>query len=71
MPLALFGSVGYGARQGWLALPARVLGALSPWLFGLALEQFGAQALWFTVVAAGLGLVGLAVFHAGAERARA
>ena len=48
LPLALFGAAGYGARQGWIALPGRVLGGLSPWLFGLALERFGARALWLS-----------------------
>jgi hypothetical protein len=48
LPLALFGAQGYGARQGWLVLPGRVLGALSPWLFGLALAQWGLAALWVT-----------------------
>jgi predicted MFS family arabinose efflux permease len=45
LPLALFGAQGYGARQGWIALPGRILGGLSPWLFGLALEGWGAGAL--------------------------
>ena len=48
LPLALFGATGYGARQGWIALPGRTLGALSPWLFGLALERWGARALWLS-----------------------
>jgi predicted MFS family arabinose efflux permease len=48
LPLALFGAQGYGARQGWIALPGRILGALSPWLFGLALERYGAGALWLS-----------------------
>jgi MFS family permease len=48
LPLALFGAGGYGARQGWIALPGRILGALSPWLFGLALERQGAHALWLS-----------------------
>lgn len=48
LPLALFGAGGYGARQGWISLPARLLGALSPWLMGLALERWGAGALWLT-----------------------
>ncbi len=48
LPLALFGAQGYGARQGWIALPGRLLGALSPWLFGLVLERYGARALWLS-----------------------
>ncbi len=48
LPLALFGATGYGARQGWIALPGRILGGLSPWLFGLALERYGARALWLS-----------------------
>jgi hypothetical protein len=49
LPLALFGAQGYGARQGWIALPGRILGALSPWLFGLAVERYRAGALWLSV----------------------
>ncbi len=48
LPLALFGPLGYGARQGWIALPGRLLGALSPWLFGLVLARYGAGALWLS-----------------------
>ena len=39
LPLALFGARGYGARQGWLMLPARALQALAPWLCGLAIAR--------------------------------
>ena len=53
LPLAIFGATGYGARQGWIALPGRIVGALSPWLFGLALEGFGVNGLWLS---AGVGL---------------
>lgn len=38
LPLALFGAQGYGARQGWLAMPAQALQAFAPWFFGLALQ---------------------------------
>ena len=58
LPLALFGAHGYGARQGWIALPGRLLGALSPWLMGLAIAGWGAQALWLTLAA---GLAATAV----------
>lgn len=58
LPLAYFGPAGYGARQGWLMMPAKVMQALSPYLFGLALVQWGANALWLT------GLLGLAALAA-------
>ncbi len=48
LPLAFFGASGYGARQGWIALPGRALQGLSPWLFGIALEHWGAGALWLS-----------------------
>ena len=53
LPLALFGPQGYGQRQGWLMLPSRVSQAFAPLLFGVALQAWGARALWLT---AGLGL---------------
>lgn len=46
LPLALFGPLGYGERQGVLMAPTRVAQAVAPYLFGLALEHWGAQALW-------------------------
>jgi len=45
LPLAIFGPRGYGHRQGMLAVPARMAQALSPWLFGLALDRWEAHAL--------------------------
>jgi MFS family permease len=58
LPLALFGHQGYGARQGWLTLPARVTQAAAPFLFGLALQRWGAGALWLS------GALGLSAFAA-------
>jgi len=57
LPLVLFGPAGYGHRQGWLMVPARIAQALAPWLFGLLLDRWGAQALW---VSAAIGLVAFA-----------
>jgi hypothetical protein len=54
LPLVLFGPAGYGHRQGWLMVPARIAQALAPWLFGLLLDRWGAQALW---VSASIGLL--------------
>jgi len=41
LPLAVFGPAGYGARQGLLSAPARLLQATAPFLFGLLLESAG------------------------------
>jgi MFS family permease len=57
LPLALFGPQGYGARQGWLTMPARVTQAAAPFLFGMALQRWGAGALWLTL-ALGLSAFG-------------
>nr|WP_255469059.1 MFS transporter [Achromobacter sp. UMC46] len=54
LPLVLFGAQGYGARQGWLMMPARIAQALAPLIFGLALDAWGANALWLS------GSIGLA-----------
>jgi len=66
LPLVLFGAKGYGARQGWLSMPARVAQALSPFLFGLALERWGAGALWLSAAlgfAAFIALMALPSMH--------
>jgi MFS family permease len=63
LPLALFGATGYGVRQGWLTLPARLLGALAPWLFGLALARWGLGALWLSAALALAGFAGLALLR--------
>ena len=57
LPLVLFGPHGYGRRQGWLMVPARIAQALAPWLFGICLDRWGADALW---ISAGVGLVAFA-----------
>jgi predicted MFS family arabinose efflux permease len=54
LPLLFFGPNGYGARQGRLMMPARFAQALSPYCFGLAIERWGASALWLS---AGLGVL--------------
>lgn len=41
LPLVVFGPAGYGARQGLLSAPARMLQATAPLLFGLLLEGAG------------------------------
>ena len=58
LPLVLFGPQGYGARQGWLMLPARIAQAAAPFAFGLAVDHWQAGALWLT------GALGLSAFVA-------
>jgi predicted MFS family arabinose efflux permease len=53
LPLVIFGSQGYGYRQGLLMVPARVAQAAAPWLFGLALDRWGEGAL---AVSSGIGV---------------
>jgi len=48
LPLAYFGPVGYGRRQGWIVAPSRVAQAFAPLLFGALVERWGAQALWIS-----------------------
>lgn len=48
LPLVFFGPHGYGARQGWLMMPARVALAVSPFLFGLVIERLGLAAMWLS-----------------------
>jgi hypothetical protein len=54
LPLAVFGPAGYGARQGLLSAPARLLQATAPFLFGLLLERAGVGVA--LAVTAGLSL---------------
>ncbi len=54
LPLVLFGPQGYGARQGWLTMPARVAQAMAPFLFGWVLDRWGSAAL---ALSAALGLL--------------
>jgi len=63
LPLVLFGPLGYGRRQGWLMVPARIAQALSPWLFGLCLDRWGDRALWLSAAVASLALGALLVMR--------
>jgi predicted MFS family arabinose efflux permease len=59
LPLVIFGPHGYGARQGWMTMPARIAQALAPWLFGLALDRWGAPALGLCAVGGAASFVAL------------
>jgi predicted MFS family arabinose efflux permease len=62
LPLAIFGPVGYGLRNGILAAPARAAQAASPLIFGLLIDWLGIGALAISAgisIAALLALMGL------------
>lgn len=52
LPLKIFGAKGYGQRQGWLMVPARLVQACSPFFFGLAVSSWGSHALWLSALLA-------------------
>ena len=63
LPLALFGPVGYGQRQGMLTVPARLAQAGAPALFALGMEWWGLGALGITAGAGMLAAVLLLVMR--------
>ena len=65
LPLHIFGPQGYGRRQGLLMLPARFTQALSPWLFGLALDQWGDGAMAVSAVVGALAFLALFTLSIG------
>lgn len=67
LPLVVFGPHGYGRRQGWLMLPARVAQALAPWLFGIALDRWGAGALGLSASIGALAFLALLLLPATAS----
>ncbi len=68
LPLALFGPQGYGRRQGWLMVPARVAQAMAPWLFGVMLAHWGARAIWGSAAIGLVAFVSLALLRAPPAR---
>ena len=64
LPLLLFGPTGYGHRQGLLMVPARLLQAAAPFLFGLCVERWGLNALWLTALLALTAAITLACLRA-------
>lgn len=68
LPLKVFGAQGYGQRQGWLMVPARILQAGSPYLFGLAVASWGSQALWLSSLLAISAFVALWMMHVPSQK---
>lgn len=72
LPLALFGSQGYGARQGVLMVPARIAQAAAPWLFGWLLSYWGSNVMWVSSALATAGALSLLLIRpAGQQRSSA
>ena len=69
LPLVFFGPDGYGARQGWLMLPARVAQAIAPLAFSLALDGLGGQVAWLSGGLATSALLALLVLRPPVRRA--
>lgn len=61
LPLALFGPVGYGLRQGLLGAPSRVAQAASPLVFGLLMDRLGVESLTVTSGMLAVALVSLII----------
>jgi MFS family permease len=68
LPLALFGSAGFGRRAGMLEAPSRVAQALAPVAFGLMLDSWGARALWISGAIGCAGFCGLLVLRTKSAR---
>ena len=69
LPLALFGAARYGQRLGLLNVPARLMQALAPLLFGYAIDGLGAEAIWITA-GLGVGSLGLLLLLRAQPQAR-
>lgn len=69
LPLLIFGAKGYGQRQGFLMVPARIVQASAPFLFGVAVERWGAGALWFSAILGLSACLALVVMTADMRKA--
>lgn len=68
LPLALFGSAGYGARAGTIGSARLIVSSAAPFIFSLLMEQAGLG--WALAVMAGLGIVSVFSFLAIARLLR-
>ncbi|MET3496029.1 MFS transporter [Variovorax boronicumulans] len=69
LPLLVFGAKGYGQRQGFLMVPARIVQAGAPFLFGMAVARWGDGALWFSALLGLSACLALAVMTADMRKA--
>lgn len=70
LPLMIFGAKGYGERQGFLMVPARVVQAAAPFVFGLAVEGWGVASLWVSASLSLTACLALAIMTAQINRSK-
>lgn len=71
LPLAIFGAVGYGHRQGLLSVLGRGMQAIAPFTFGVVLETYGvAPALGLSVALSLIALAALMALRQSEETSR-
>lgn len=68
LPLMIFGAKGYGQRQGLLMVPARLVQATAPFVFGLAVERWDIRSLWISALLGLTAFLALAVMSADMNR---
>lgn len=68
LPLMIFGAKGYGQRQGLLMVPARLVQATAPFVFGLAVERWEIGSLWISALLGLAAFLALAVMTADMNR---
>ena len=69
LPLAIFGPVGYGHRQGLLSVLGRSMQAIAPFTFGVVLEMYGPRiALGLSVTLSLLALAALCALRQPEEQ---
>ena len=67
VPLSIFGPENYGYRLGLLGAPARLAQAGAPLVFGLAIERYGASALFISSAFCLAGLIALLLVRTSAK----
>lgn len=56
LPLSMFGPEGFARRAALIDGPARLAGAVTPFLFGYAIDRLGSGALWLYLIDALIGV---------------
>jgi len=70
VPLAIFGPLGYGERNGLLGAPARIVQAFAPLIFGFLLDTIGIAAIWVSAALCLSALMALLLLKADTTGSR-